>query len=51
MYGRANWGDDHEDALSWCRVRDSGGFRLSSFRFSILPKWDVETRSLRLYHL
>jgi hypothetical protein len=41
----------YEDAASWYRLRDRNGFRLSSFRSSVLPAWHVETRSLRLRQL
>src|SRR5215831_17386237 len=41
---RENWGDDHENAFSWCRVRNSCGFRLTSVR----PSVQMERSLLRL---
>src|SRR5215813_10319876 len=41
---KGNWGDDHENALSWCRVRNSCGFRLTSVR----PSVQMERSLLRL---
>ena len=47
---RANWEEDHEDVVGWCRFRDSHGFLITGVRISVLHENHLAWGLLRLHY-